>query len=37
MEIETSSKAPTTPSMVQPIAISPQRGGIGLDIIPLLI
>jgi hypothetical protein len=39
MEIETSSKLPTTPSMVQPIAITKLvnslRGGTCLTIIPL--
>ncbi len=41
MEIGTNSKALATPSMVQPVTttklVSPQRGGIGLEIIPLLV
>jgi hypothetical protein len=37
VEIRTSRRVPTTPSMVQPITkpISPLRGGIGLEITPL--
>jgi hypothetical protein len=41
VEIRTNSRAPTTPSMVHPIAstkpISPLRGGTSLEIIPLLV
>jgi hypothetical protein len=40
-EIKTNSKVPTTPSMVQLVAItkpiSPLRGGTSLEIIPLLV
>jgi hypothetical protein len=39
VEIETNSRVPTMPSMVQPITkpISPLRGGIGLEFMPLLV
>jgi hypothetical protein len=39
MEIGISNKIPTTPSVVQLVIklVSPLRGGIGLEIIPLLV
>jgi hypothetical protein len=39
VEIETNSKVPTTPSMVQHVTklVNPLRGGTSLEIIPLLV
>jgi len=41
VEIRTSGKAPTVPSMVQPVTITklinPLKGGVSFEIIPLLV